>query len=190
MLSTKGFIREAALVALAIVFPLVSGCSDDSAPRNVVTVTSINLNDALSSDVLNNGADRTPGTSDDFVYEDRVTVQLLSVAHDGALETGSGTPYDYVFFERYTIEYEADEEIPTYSGALGWTVTSRIPFTGALTVVPAGLKSRAPLIGLVQGGEISAAAKITIYGHESTSNAPVKIEARLPVHFANWVDLN
>lgn len=184
MKNATRLIPGAVLTALSL---LAASCSDDSAARNVVTVLEINNNSPLSSDVVDYGQDNLPGTSDDFIFEDRVTVELSSRPHDDVVDL-FGSPYQYVSIERCRIEYESSEEIPAYEGAVGWTIQSTAPFIGSLTVVPANLKTRAPLSGLINGGEIAATAQITFYGHESGSGAPVKFEATLAVHFANWAD--
>lgn len=166
-----------------------TGCSDDEAPRNVVTVVSVNANGALNSDIYNNGQDDVPGTLDDFVVEDEVEVRLTSDPHDDALFLFPGTPFGSVVFERYEVVFESEEEIPTVRGALGWRVDANSFFTGSLTVVPYGMKIQPPLSSLVNGGEVQATAKITFFGVEQTSKDAVTATAILPVFFANWSDL-
>ncbi len=166
-----------------------AGCSDDEAPRNVVTVTSINANGALNSDIYNNGRDDVPGTLDDFVVEDEVEVRLTSDAHDDALFLFPGMPFGSVVFDRYEVVFESEEEIPTVRGALGWRVEANSVFTGSLTIVPYGVKIQPPLSSLVNGGELQATAKITFFGVEQTSKDAVTATAVLPVFFANWGDL-
>lgn len=169
---------------------LMAGCSDSSAPRSVLTVTEINNNAPLSSDVRNFGTDRTPNTTDDFVVEDQVAVEILSEVHDDALDVFQSGPFGHIFITNYEIRYESEEEIEPVSGSLAWTIPVNSTFVGSLPVVPVARKAAPPLSVLVSGGEIIATAHITLRGKEKDSNAPVKIETQLPVHFANWVDGN
>lgn len=175
---------------MLVILGLMAGCSDSSAPRNVLVVYSINNYNALSSDVRNVGDDRLANTGDDFVYEDQVAIVVESNKHDDVVDVGYQSPYEFVRVERFEVRYEAEgHEIPGWSGGLGWTIQSAGVLNATLTVVPAWLKQNPPLSGLVSGGEIVATAHITFHGRESTSNAPVTFTATLPVHFANWVDL-
>jgi hypothetical protein len=52
--------------------------------------------------------------------------------------------------------------------------------------VPAGHKVQPPLVSLRRGGEIQAAAHLTLFGHEGSSGQAVKVETVFPVNFANW----
>jgi len=160
---------------------LASGCSDSSAPRSVLHVTDINENRPLQSDVIDMSGGGT-------VYEDQVVVQIRSDPHDGALNLSRTGPYGYVVLDSYRIRFESTEAIPEVSGALGWTVHVGEEISGDLVIVPGALKMAPPLIGLVSGGEILSTARITISGHETTSDATVTLETALPVHFANWSD--
>jgi len=188
--SNSPWVRQLGVAVGIAAVLLLAGCSDSSAPRSVLTVLSVNDNDALSSDIVNYGSDGLAGTADDFVFEDRVPVSLRSADHDGVVDVFQNGPYGYIFIDSYNIHFESEEEIQDVNGSLGWSVPAHADFQGNLPIVPASLKSEAPLSSLLSGGEILATAHITLRGHEQTSNAPIKLETTLPVHFANWVDPN
>ncbi len=188
--SNRAVLRPSGIAVGIAAMWLLAGCSDSSAPRSVLTVISVNNDDPLSSDVVNYGSDGSPGTSDDFVIEDRVPVLIRSADHDDVVDIFQNGPYGYIFIDSYSIVFESEEEIPSVSGGLAWTVPAHAEFTGNLPIVPAGLKGQPPLSSLVSGNEIVATARITLKGHEQTSDAPVKLVTTLPVHFANWVDVD
>lgn len=156
---------------------LFAGCSDSSSARSVLRVESLNNNAALQSDVL------SPGPT---VVEDAVTLTVRNEPHDDVLVIDPNGPFGHVTIERYEIRFESDEAVPSVRAALGWTVPSGRSVSGSIVIVPAELKLEPPLVSLVNGGEIVSTAHITLIGREATSNREVRIEAILPVHFANW----
>ncbi|MCA9729855.1 MAG: hypothetical protein R3E12_10430 [Candidatus Eisenbacteria bacterium] len=166
----------------------LSGCSSDNV-RSTLWVSNINETAALASDVYNNGRDGTPGTADDFVIEDNVPVSIVADENPGTFVVRGGA-YSVVTIESYTVAFDSDEEIDGFTATLGWNVEVGTVFNGSLTIVPAGLKTRAPLTALQNGGEFRTNAHITFHGKESNSGNKVTFETSLPVNFANWVDPN
>ena len=169
----------------ALALLVASGCSDDNV-RSELYVAEINNSEALTSDVYNYGSDRVP-SADDYILEDEVEIKIVSQARDGIVKVGFGK-YSSVTIDRYSVVFESDEEIDSYEAALGWVVPVNTVYEGALTIVPAGHKMRAPLIALQTGGEINASAVITFHGREADSDNKLTFETRIPVNFANWVD--
>ncbi len=170
------------LSALALCLGILAGCSDDSAPRSLLQVTSVNENQPLSSDVAE-GPD-----SSLTVREDIIEITVKNNPHDDVLSLSGDGAFGYVTLERYEIRFESEESIPPVTGNLGWTVASGSSVKGSLVVVPASHKVAAPLISLRNGGEIQTTARLTITGREATSDAKVSVETSFPVHFANWTD--
>jgi hypothetical protein len=171
-----------ALLTVVLAGWIAAGCSDDSTPRSVLQITDINKNQPLSSDVAE-GPDSAL-----TVREDAIVITVKNTPHDTVLDLSSEQAFSLVTLDRYEIRFESSESIPTVSGALGWTVRSGSSVDGSLVVVPASLKVQAPLISLRDGGEIQTTARLTIIGHEATSNSTIKVVTSFPVNFANWTD--
>jgi hypothetical protein len=170
---------------VSLVFAM-GGCSSDHV-RSMLWVAEINDTAALASDVYNVGPDRTDQTGDDFVVEDSVPITIVADAAPGSFIVPGGA-YSIVTIESYTVRFDSDEEIDGFTSALGWNVEVGRTFTGALTIVPAGMKTRAPLSSLREGGEFRTNAHITFRGKEANSGNTLTFETSLPVNFADWVD--
>lgn len=173
----------AACISLALG---LGGCSSDHVRSNV-WVAEINETGALASDVYNSGQDGLPGTADDFVMEDSVPITIIADETPGSNVVPGGA-YSIVTIESYTVVFDSDEEIDGFTAALGWNVEVGSTFNGAITIVPAGHKTRAPLSALKQGGEIRTNAHITFHGKEANSGNDVTFTTSIAVNFANWVD--
>jgi hypothetical protein len=170
------------LPGMALIGVLIAGCSDSSATRSVLSVTEVNENKPLASDVAE-------GQESSYtIREDAVVMTVRNSPHDGVLDLSEEQPYGYVILDRYEIQFSSSEAIPPVSGALGWKVLSGDEVSGSFVVVPASYKTRAPLLSLRNGGEIQTTAVITIIGHEATSGYTVKTTTSFPVNFANWTD--
>lgn len=177
-----------ALVSIGFGLVALAGCSSDDAVRSRLWVGEVNNNEALTSDVYNNGSDNTPGTADDFVLEDEVTVVINNDPRPGS-SLVSGGPYSFVTIDRYDVAFDAEEQIPGFSNALGWTIEARQSFQGNLTLVPFGLKIEPPLSSLRDAaGQIRATARVTFHAREADSDNTFTFSVDVPVHFANWVD--
>ena len=174
---------------LFVVALLALGCSDDSAPRSVVTVESVNGNEILYSDVYHNGDDGIPGTDDDFIVEDRVAIVLRNRPHDSGLSINPNGPFGAVTIHRFEIRFQGDETLAPLFGALHLRVASNQTVQGELPVIPASYKAAPPLSMLrTQGGELRFTAQVTLFGMEQDSNEEVVVSFVLPVHCANWGD--
>lgn len=171
-------------IAPILLLGMGTGCSSDNV-RSKVYVWEMNNGEAVTSDVLHLGNDGVP-SADDFIFEDEVPVTLWSTTRDDVVNTDAA--YSFVTVERYTVRFESSEEIEGFSSGLGWLIPTRNTFEGFLTVVPADLKTKAPLLALRSGGEITATAHITFYARESDSDNELVFETSVPVHFANWSD--
>lgn len=170
---------------LTVAMATASGCADDNV-RSELYVSVINNSEALTSDVYNLGTDQVP-SADDYVFEDEVEIEIVSQARDGIVKVQAGK-FGSMTIDRYTVVYESDEEIDSYNSTLGWVVPVNTTFKGFVTIVPASLKQRTPLIALQSGGEIHASAVITFYAREADSDNEMTFETRIPINFANWID--
>jgi hypothetical protein len=182
----------AQLLALFVVFAVValmaSGCSDDSAPRSVLTIDLINDGQILTSDVYNNGDDGNPGTDDDFILEDQVAVVIRNRPHDVGLNVRGNGPFGAVVLQRYEVRFSGEENLPPLFGSMHSRILSGSTSSTEVTVVPAAYKITPPLVTLLSGGEIRVNAEITLIGEEEDSGDQVTVKATLPVHCANWGD--
>ncbi len=179
-------ISSAVLLALVLVAP---GCSDDAAPRSTVTVETINQSQVLDSDVYNNGGDKLPGTDDDFIIEDQVSVLIRNRPHDAGLNIRANGPFSAVVFDRYEVRFSGDETLAPLFGAIHLRVASGATGTGIVTIIPAGYKTMPPLLVLRAGGEMRFTAEVTLIGTEEDSDDEVRATASFPVHCANWTDV-
>ncbi len=188
-MSRPTFRSAYALSVLPVLFCLMSGCSDDSAPRSSVTVESINNGETLDSDVYNNGPDDLPGTGDDYIVEDQVPVVLRNLPHDSGLDINANGPFGAVVFDRYEVRFEGDETLAPLFGSWYLRVPSGSAATGEVTVVPASYKMVPPLSTLAgEQSELLFTAKILLIGVEEDSQDEVIVEVGLPVNAANWGD--
>jgi hypothetical protein len=175
-------------IAIWIVLLTAPGCSDESSPRSVVTVDTINQSQVLDSDVYNNGEDKISGTDDDFIVEDQVSIVIRNRPHDAILSIKPNGPFSTVVFNRYEVRFQGDESLAPLIGSLHLRVASGGTASGVVTIVPAGYKGMPPLVLLRDGGEMLFAAEVTLIGTEEDSGDEVRAEATIPVHCANWVD--
>ena len=184
--------RTAPCIAIPIILLSIvltaPGCSDESAPRSIVLVETINQSEVLDSDVYNNGEDRLPGTEDDYIIEDQVSIVVRNRPHDPVLTIKPNGTFGAVVFTRYEVRFEGDESLAPLFGGIQLRVVSGSSATGIVTIVPAGYKAMPPLLVLRNGGEMRFAAEVTLIGAEEDSGEEVKAVATIPVHCANWVD--
>jgi hypothetical protein len=182
----------AAVIGLGLVFVFGCGDSEDS-PRSVLTVVSLNgaLNadfQPLLSDLLNLGPDKVP-SQDDFIVEDSVPFIVRNDPRSDILVVKPGGPFGRVTLNRYVVEFQSAEQLGSYEGRMHLEVHTGREVAGVVTIVPAQMKIKEPLLSYLVGGqELLTTAKITFYGVEATSGAEVMTSGSLPVHFANWDD--
>jgi hypothetical protein len=181
-----------AVLGLGLVFVFGCGDSEDS-PRSVLTVVSLNgVLDAdfqpLLSDLVNFGPDKVP-SNDDFVIEDTVPFIVRNDPRSDILVLSPDGPFGRVTMNRYVVEFQSAEQLETYEGRMHLEVHTGREIEGIITIVPAQMKIREPLLSYLMGGqELLTTATITFYGVEANSGAEVKASGSLPVHFANWDD--
>ncbi|MEZ4650631.1 MAG: hypothetical protein R3E97_17980 [Candidatus Eisenbacteria bacterium] len=171
-------------VSTLVLVGVGTGCSSDNV-RSSLYVWEINNGEALTSDVLDYGNDGV-ASNDDFVYEDEVPVLIWATSRDDIVNTDAA--YSYITIDSYDVRFESSEEIDGFSAGLGWFVPVRNTYQGTLTVVPASLKTKNPLLALQTAGEIQATAHITFHAREADSNNEFTFSTRIPVNFANWND--
>jgi hypothetical protein len=181
--------RSPLALACCLVAILAVGCSDDSATRSVLLLESINSNETLNSDLYNNGEDGQPGTEDDFITEDQVSVLIRNRPHDPGLNVEPNGSFGAVVLNRYEINFTGPETPDPITGAMHLRIPSGATGLGEITVIPAAHKQVPPLYTILdQSGELLLTAEITIFGTEDDSNDEVSVSGTLPVHVADWAD--
>lgn len=176
------------LVLLATVVAMFAGCSDEDVPRSQITLVDLNGGDPLQADVINNGDDQLPGGGDDFIPEDEIAVTFRNAPSDAQGTMGTTGAFSHVTFEAYRITFASSVAIDPVLGGMHAVVPSGTDVTTFVVAVPGELKGRAPLNGLVGGGEILSTAQIEFWGVEETSNDEIYVTGNIVVNFANFGD--
>ncbi|MBU1702453.1 MAG: hypothetical protein KJ970_04980 [Candidatus Eisenbacteria bacterium] len=170
------------------------GCSDSSdSPRSELSFESLNGSGSMAfqpvySDLIHFGADKVP-SSDDYVVEDAIAFVVRNDPVDSNLSLKPGGAFGKVTLTHYTISFDSEEQLPPFEGQIYLDVSTGDRAEGTIILVPAGMKTREPLVSyLIAGSDLMTSAEITLYGVEKTSHAEVSVTAHLTVHFANWSD--
>ncbi len=148
-----------------------------------VTMTSINGNEPLQSDVLYKG---TP--QDDIIS---VTIQSVfrALPDDPTAPNGS-TPFDTIIFHSYLVTHRRSDGGPNpASFTAGLNLRLEPDSTGdiKLVVVRAFDKHRSPLLELRDDGEIFTTSIITLYGTDGNGN-DIEVNGSLTISYANFTD--
>ena len=152
----------------------------------------MNNNGPLFADVYNNGSDLEK-LEDDFIPTDAIPITFTSKTADGALTMDPRKPFGTVQFTRYTVDFEENDlnndgqdDVNDIDGPMNMVVPVDGQATGAVLVVPAGVKGVGYLASLhVAGGESFTSAKLVFYGEEQTSHDKIVLETALIVGFAD-----
>lgn len=175
------------------------GCAGDNGDlsRNFVQVAALNNNGPLFADVYNNGNNAdVDHPEDDYIPADAVAVTFMSHTADGTLTMDPTKPFGTVQFTRYTVDFKNNDlngdghsDVNDIDGPMNLVVPVDGQATGAVLVVPAGVKGTGYLASLhIAGGEAFTEAKLTFYGEEQTSHDKVVLESALIVGFADYAD--
>lgn len=173
------------------------GCAGDNGDlaRSFVQVGAVNNNSPLFADVYNNGSDLEK-FEDDFIPTDAIPITFTSKTADGALTMDPRRPFGTVQFTRYTVDFkdndlngDGQDDVNDIDGPMNMVVPIDGQATGAVLVVPAGVKGVGYLASLhVAGGEAFTSAKLVFYGEEQTSHDKIVLETALIVGFADYAD--
>jgi hypothetical protein len=165
------------------------GCAEDDVTRSDITLVSINGNNALQSDVVDNGQDGIPSSGDEFVADDAIRLVFRNDPSDAQVTGGPTGAFSAVTFDRYRVSFAATDPIGAVSGGMHSVVEATGDTTSVIIVaVPALLKLQSPLFDLRSGGEIVATAHLELWGEEKTSGDNVYVDGYLGVTFADHSD--
>ncbi|PID59150.1 hypothetical protein CSB45_01740 [candidate division KSB3 bacterium] len=161
------------------------GASSTNLTNSHVTITSINDNAPLLSDVLNGGA----------VTNDIITVNF----HCSSKHLGSGTnptnpdessSFDTIIFRSYHVEHLRSDGGPNPQDFTLGTNLVLEPDSSAevrIVIVSAFIKNRSPLKELRDEGQIVTTARVTFYGEDGYGN-DISVRSSLSIAFANYPD--
>lgn len=180
---------------ISALFVVSVGCDNNPEQnRSVVTITSMNGNSPLMSDVLEQGEIVSDDTGfvldDDYVAEDWIPVEFFNRPYSDVITTGPGEPHGDFVITGYRVEWTRTDggspALPTYVAGVNIMVPSGKTVDALIQVVTYKNKINAPLLGLrYVSDQIFMNAHITFYGHELGTDRDTKIEADLGVSFAD-----
>jgi hypothetical protein len=169
------------------------GCQLSDGARTRLSLLSLNGQgdhavQPLYSDLVNLGEDGVP-SSDDYIVEDAVPFTLRADPVNPTLSLDPQGPFGKIVVTRYRVVFRGDEVLDPVEGQLYLEVPVGETVSGVVTVVPAQMKTKEPLVSyLTAQAELLMTAEITFYGIEETSEEEVSVTGWLPVHFADWAD--
>lgn len=175
-----------ALAALGLL--ATAGCGkpggqSSNLTNSIVSITSINNNAVLQSDIIDGGS-----STDDFV-----TVELTSQPRDlGDIvptELHGDSSFDTITFHSYHISHRRSDGGPNpASFTMGTHLSlpaSTSSKTAELVVVRAFDKERSPLRELQDDGQIVTTSTLTLYGEDGYGN-DVAVSGSLIISFGNF----
>lgn len=195
----KGLLVCSLLAALA-------GCelpqeAETNTTKFSVTISSINEDEVLVSDVVKNGA----------MFDDYVEIVFLSTLKNvngytffWPYSLGVENSYDFIVLHTYTVTYQRSDggQAPApFTSRCNITLRPAMAILDAETIDPpevtettaeiavvlAFLKNQAPLRSLHTRGQIYASAEITFYGQDGYGNN-LMVRGYLPISFGNFTD--
>ena len=196
---------------ISALFVISVGCDNDPEQmRSVVTVSSLNANAPLLSDVLEQG-DSTfddrgfPVMSDDYIAEDWIPVTFFNRPYNEVVTTAPGSPHGDFLITRYTVRWVRTDggspALPDFTAGLGVLVPMGETVEALIQLVTYENKTESYIFNLCYlpapppagygctdaGNEIFMTAFITFYGHELGTDRETSIEAMLGVAFVDVV---
>ncbi len=172
------------------------GGSRSDLTNSTITITAINNNEVLKSDVLNDGH-----TDDDIVTVEFSSQPQYNIADIMPTELSDSAALDTVTFHSYHVSHVRSDDGPNPADfTLGFNVAISPPkreyyneivdaraVEAEIVVVRAFDKERSPLRELRDVGQIVTTATITFYGQDGYGN-DVYISSSLTVSFGNYFE--
>lgn len=200
-------------VIIGALFAVLAGCDNDPEQnRAVVTVSSLNNNTPLLSDVWEQGDSIRNKQGDlvlhdDHIREDWIPVVFFNKPYNAIVTTGPGAPHGDFLVTRYRVHWERTGgglALPDFEAGLGIMIPSGKSVEGMIQLVTFENKSDSLLHSYCYypwdhpdypgvfncvnaGGEIFMTAHITFYGHEVGTDHEGSVEAQLGVAFTDLV---
>ncbi len=184
------FFQKIALMGLICFGVSFAGCGKPGASSNnlthsFVTVTSINDNAPLQSDVLTDGS----------ATDDIVTVSLKSESRqlgddDNPTNPDGDSPFDTITLYSYHVTHRRSDggpNPPDFTAGINLTLPPASDASASIVVVRAFDKHRSPLEELRDDGQIFTTTIITFYGEDGYGN-DIAVNGSLAIAFANYPD--
>ncbi|PIE32251.1 hypothetical protein CSA56_15980 [candidate division KSB3 bacterium] len=161
------------------------GASSTNYTHSFVTVTSVNDNTPLQSDVL------TDGSATDDIVTVSVQSESRSLGEDDDSTNYDGySAFDTIVLYSYHVEHLRSDGGPNpadFTGGINLTIEPESEASADIVVVRAFDKNRSPLEELRDDGEMFTSTTITFYGEDGYGN-DIAIEGQLSILFANYPD--
>jgi hypothetical protein len=176
------------LFLLSIVL-LVYGCekpgnSGNNLTNCFVTITSINSNKPLQSDVLYQGSGTDDTVSVKFKSEFRAPT-------DDPTAPNGPSVFDTIVFYSYHVAHQRSDGGPTpasFTAGMTLTLAPNSEVDIEIVLVRAFDKHRSPLQELRDDGEIFTTSTITFYGTDGNGN-DIAVSCSIAISYANFPDV-
>ena len=187
----RGGFSAGAMVLILVCFTFsLWGCgkpggSTSNVTNSFVTVTSMNGNEPLQSDVLTNG----------FATDDTISVSLRSEPRqlgdgDNPTDPDGRSPFDTISFRSYHVAHLRSDGGPNpadFTAGMNLTLQPDSEGEATIVIVRAFDKNRSPLEELRDDGEIFTTSTITLYGEDGFGN-DIAVDGSVAISFANYPD--
>ena len=162
------------------------GDAGNNYTHSYVTVTSVNDNKPLKSDVLTKGA----GVDDIVVVKFKSASRQLGDDEDNPTDPDGISTFDTIVLHTYHVEHQRSDggaNPPDFVAGLNLTLTPNSEGEASIVVARALDKHRSPLQELRDDGQIFTTCVITFYGEDGYGN-DLAVTGSLAVLFANYPD--
>lgn len=180
----------ARLLMAAVVLSMAScgkpGGTSNNYTHSFVSVTSVNENKPLQSDILTKGY----GTDDIIVVKFKSESSQLGTGATNPTDPDGVSPLDRITLHTYHVAHQRSDggTVPSdFTGGMNLTLAPNSEGEASIMVVRAFDKSRSPLQELRSNGEIFVTSIITFYGEDGYGN-DLAVEGSLAISFANFID--
>ncbi len=162
------------------------GDAGNNYTHSYVTVTSVNDNKPLKSDVLTKGA----GVDDIVVVKFKSASRQLGDDEENPTDPDGISAFDTIVLHTYHVEHQRSDggaNPPDFVAGLNLTLTPNSEGEASIVVARALDKHRSPLQELRDDGQIFTTCVITFYGEDGYGN-DLAVTGSLAVLFANYPD--
>ncbi len=196
-------LRSTWILALALsVTPLLTSCEENSErQRSAVEIAFVAEGGVYVAGMLDAGADRIVGTSDDFTPAGHVAITVNNRSYNQFISAPDTGPFSHFHVTDVAVEWRSTGASPlselapfNYAGGYDVTIPQGEQITFNVMVVPFNMKQSTyfqDLLGTALSGpayspqvpSFSASAHVTLTGHESGSTREYEVEGSVIVEF-------
>lgn len=183
--------RSVCALAFLSVFLLTNcgkpgGDAGNNYTHSYVTVTSVNDNKPLQSDVLTKGA----GVDDIVTVKFKSAVRQLGSDEENPTDPDGISAFDTIILHTYHVEHQRSDggaNPPDFVAGMNLTLEPNSEGEANIVIVRALDKHRTPLQELRDSGQIFTTCVITFYGEDGYGN-DLSVTGSLAVLFGNYPD--